>query len=225
MKRFLIKLIATTLLLIVILSSFGCESILSTPEDILNEQLRVIKEKKELLSEIEVELPGYKLVKTDTELPQKIPENTEFIFDGEIYSYTVLNKDNDSSSGSYGISLKNIRMESIKVVFKEINIDSSYMKENSTTYNDLLTCENPRSYVEVRVYSTPVVLLEFDERIFIYFKSKGFYKATYLGGNYYYRIPMIFEYNPTTEALKYAGIGEVEHPDDFYHQNYMIVKE
>jgi len=214
MKRFLINLIATILLLIVTLSSFGFSkdcSIIRSQEELDEIYLNRVKELNITLSEIEKQEDGYKLVKTFVELPQKIFEYSEIHYGDKTYTYSAKNKEGLNVDGCY-IVIDMLSEENVEIVEKEMFfIDKDYINLQI------------KEVTNSRYTFAPIALLNFDNKIFVY--SKGYQTGTTLNNNVWYFPPVLFTLDLETGEMKYAGFMELDNLDDFYHQKYMIVKE
>lgn len=216
MKKFLTIVVALSLLLIVAFSSFACANTMS-----VNDLKKLTKQ----LSNIKVETSGYKLVKADTYLPQKLPTDEWIIIDNEIYTYFSLNQkqQGDESYDGY-LKIKKMKFENgEKTVEKTIEVDKMYLKDNCAVFIDLFRASQVEGHTGVDI--VPNALIEFDDKLFIYCKGHNQIDAYFYFLNEAFIFPMIFEYDLKTEQVKYAGFISLDNEDDFFHQKYMIVKE
>ena len=232
MKRFLIKLIATTLLLIVILSSFGCDvkPLFKDPKEAIRENYEKYTTAYE---SIEKDVDGYKLVGTEDN-SQILAENEKHVINGVTFSYYGLRQNSEiflygSGAGDdfmneyyFGKIVVSIYDENDSVT-KEIMIDYEYLLEKCQKVKDIYNkCSE---FKERQQYTCPTALIKFEDKIFIYCKGYKTNKTSMtLSLVKIIVYPTILLFDVQTEEVKYAGFVTATN-DKEYLQNYMIVKE
>jgi len=211
MKRFLINLIATTLLLIIAFSSFGC-----TDNLLLDAKARA-KKRQELfieLDKVSLETNGYELIFIPDKYISSMVESDgdvvndnflKFTFNNQNYFKKVIGEYIEQSgliqswSFYYDYSL---------IFYKENNEDNktilntNFIKERSVSANNILsifeTFNKPLTFA-------PIDIIEFDNKLFIFclgVDTMGGYQMT----NHILWTPsMIFEYDIEKGSVKYAG--------------------
>ena len=234
MKRFLIKLIATTLLLIIAFSSFGCDYDGTTLGESLTKTKMKYNEKYTTAYEsIEKDIDGYKLVITEDN-SQILAENEKHVINGVTFSYYGLGQNSEKliygpGTGDelideyyFGKIVVSIYDEN-DTVTKEIMIDYEYLLGKCQKVKDIYN--KCREFKERQQYTCPTALIKFEDKIFIYCKGYMTPKASLtlsLVTTIVY--PTILLFDIQTEEVKYAGFYSATKEKE-YLQNYTIVKE
>ena len=227
MKRFLIKLIATTLLLIIAFSSFGCDD-----KPLFKDQKDLDRENYEKYTtayeSIEKDIDGYKLVITEDN-SQILAENEKHVINGVTFSYYGLRQNPEtyyyragSSQGLYFGKIVVSIYDENDTVTKEIMIDYEYLLEKCQKVKDIYN--ECREFMERQQYTCPTALIKFEDKIFIY--CKGYKTVIYAYELVAMHIvyPTILLFDIQTEEVKYAGFYSATKEKE-YLQNYTIVKE
>jgi len=223
MKRFLINLIATTLLLIVTLSSFGCKWPTPSEEEVAKENYERLKVLNDEFSLIEPDVNMYKIVKTDSNLPQKIEQGQTVSVGTYSIRYDIEEIDFNSDGPDLRIYFKNVDDVDDEVI--ELNKSTIYNLYNAKykKINNILY-----SYNKDACFQKLSALLMFDENIFIYcmaYGTKGFWYTGVLKYNFDCVFATAYLFDLETKSMHYVGYAPIENMDELYHQNYMIVKE
>jgi hypothetical protein len=191
------KLICLILSLIFLVACSGCLAYLG--ELISGPQLRV----NELVASLELEIDGYDVVFSEEPLEfARIygdSKKTYFVeYNGESYkcwekgSGVAIQKQNEDLNSSI------------------ILITNVYMSEKNIAYSSILNRVREFNYF----YLSPLGIIEFDGRLFVYCGGINRDALRYVK-------PLIFEFNPVEETVKYAGTMEEfdTWPSD-YEENY-----
>ncbi len=185
MKK-IIKLICLILSLIFLVACSGCLAYLG--ELINGPQLRV----NELVASLELEIDGYDVVFSEEPL-----EFARIYTTGsEKRDYVVTHNGETYKCWKESSSIK-IKKQNEDLNSSIISITNDYISEKSVAYSSILNRVRELDYF----YLWPIGIIEFDGRLFVYCGGINRHAMNYVK-------PLIFEFNPVEETVKYAGTME-----------------